>query len=267
MRNVLDFRTPKILTLDIETSLMEAYVFSCGETYITPEDIVEGTDWSILSFSAKWAGSKEVIYDDVSKQRNWRNDKRLVKNLVSLIDEADIIISQNGKRFDIPKVKARMQFHDMEPLNEKFVHVDVLQINKKHFKHTSNKLAYITAKFCKKFKKSGHKKFPGKQLWIECQKGNKAAWAEMRDYNQIDVLSLEEYYFDYLQPWDSSINYDLYHQDMTKTCSCGSVSFRKAGVRLTKLGAYQRYRCNHCGQTHTDSANMFSVEKRRSIKR
>jgi hypothetical protein len=265
--NKYSFKAPKILVLDIETSLMEAYVFSCGDTYITTEDIVPGTDWSILSYAAKWVGSPQVIYEDVSGQRNWRDDRRLVRNLVKLIDQADIIISQNGKKFDVKKIKARMQVHSMYSLNEKFQHVDVLIINRRHFAHTSNKLAYITAKFCKKYKKSGHKKFPGKQLWIECQNGNADAWKEMKDYNQIDVLSLEEYYLEHLQQWDNSINPDLYSDGLTKTCFCGSTSFRRAGFNFTATGKFRRYRCNKCGKTHQERENLFDKEKRKSLKK
>lgn len=59
----------------------------------------------------------------------------------------------------------------------------------------------MTDKFCKKYKKLKHKKFPGHELWKECLKGNKEAWNEMRKYNIHDVLATEELY-NVLKQWD-----------------------------------------------------------------
>lgn len=259
------FKAPKILSLDLETAPMVVYAWGLFDQNIGLEQIIE--DWSILSFSAKFVGEKTVYYKDTSKKKNIRDDKDVVKALVELIDQSDVILTQNGKRFDVKKLKSRMQVHGMAPLNEKFIHVDVLTLNRKHFAHTSNKLEYITKKFCRKYKKSGHKKFPGFVLWKECLNRNPQAWKEMEDYNKIDVLSMEEYYLEHLAPWDNSINLDVFHEGITKTCFCGSISFRKAGHFVTKTGKFRRFRCNKCGKTHNEPQNLFSKEKRASIKR
>jgi hypothetical protein len=49
----------------------------------------------------------------------------------------------------------------------------------------------MSNKFCK-IKKLAHSKFPGYSLWSECEKGNKAAWAEMKKYNIADINSTED---------------------------------------------------------------------------
>ena len=65
-------------------------------------------DWHLLSYSAKWLGSEEVFYNDQRYQEDITNDTNLLLDLWALLDEADIVITQNGKKFDIPKIKSRM---------------------------------------------------------------------------------------------------------------------------------------------------------------
>ena len=51
-------KAPKILLFDIETSPLEVYTFGLFDQNIGLNQIIK--DWSVLSFSAKWAGSSEV---------------------------------------------------------------------------------------------------------------------------------------------------------------------------------------------------------------
>lgn len=254
----------RVLTIDIETAPIEAYVWKLWDNNVSLDMIIQ--DWSILSFSAKWMHDDKVIYMDTSKEKNVRNDEKLVRALWVLLEQADVVLSQNGIRFDIPKINSRFAHYELPPTSS-FQHIDTYKINKKHFGHTSNKLEYLTKKFCKKYKKSGHKQFPGFSLWKECLAGNKAAWAEMKDYNQIDVLSLEELYVDHLQKWDKTVQFNVFSDDETYYCSCGSESFKKNGFIYTKTGKFQRYTCNNCGQEHQDKENLLSKEKRKSLKK
>ena len=254
----------KVLVIDIETAPIVAYVWGLFNQNIGLNQIVN--DWSILSFSAKWVGSSSVIYMDTRKEKNVRDDRKLVQALWKLLNEADVVLSQNGKRFDVKKINSRFLNYGLPPTTS-FQHIDTYEINKKHFGHTSNKLEYLTKKFCKKYKKSGHKKFPGMELWVECLAGNIQAWSEMRDYNKIDVLSLEELYLDHLRVWDKTVNFNTYLETEDYFCSCGSSDFRKNGFVYTNIGKYQRYTCQVCGQHHQDKQNLLSKDKRKSLRR
>ena len=123
----------------------------------------------------------------------------------------------------------------------------------------------MTDKLCVKYKKLDHGKFPGFELWSECMKGNIEAWDEMEEYNRNDVLSLEELY-NILIPWDNTINFNVYHSEDKHVCKCGSEQFMKNGFYYTSAGKFQKYRCKSCGHESRDKVNLFSKEKRKSLR-
>lgn len=255
---------PKILLLDIETAPILGYVWGLWENNLGLNQIK--SDWHILAWAAKWLEDpvSKIMYQDQRKAKNIEDDKQLLKGIWKLIDDADIIITQNGVSFDIKKLNARFVLNGMPPPSS-FKHVDTKRIASKKFAFTSNKLEYMTNKLCTKYKKLKHNKFSGFELWSECLKGNLEAWNEMEKYNKYDVLSLEELYLK-LQPWDNSINFNLYTDDLTKVCACGSTSFKKNGYKYTSVGKYQRYSCLSCGSEAKDRNNLFSKEKKASLK-
>ena len=161
-----------------------------------------------------------MIYEDVRGQRNKRDDSKIIKGIWKLMDEADIIVGQNSKSFDIKKLNARFVINGMQPPTP-YRQLDTKVMAKKAFGFTSNKLEYMADKLCTKYKKLKHKNFIGHELWSECLKGNLKAWVEMEKYNKHDVLALEELY-DKLLAWDNSINFNTYHKMHDNICSFGS---------------------------------------------
>jgi hypothetical protein len=133
------------------------------------------------------------------------------------------------------------------------------------FGFTSNKVEYMTDKLCTKYKKLKHTKFPGHEMWTQCLAGNLEAWKEMELYNKYDVLALEELY-NILIPWDNSLNFNLYHDEEDHVCKCGSTDFIKNGFYYTSSGKFQKHKCKSCGAEHRDKQNLFSKEKRASLK-
>ena len=254
----------RILLLDIETAPIMAYVWGLWENDVSLNMIK--SDWHILAWSAKWLGDppSKIMYQDQRKAKNIEDDKELLKGIWKLMDEADVIITQNGVSFDIKKLNARFILNGMKPPSS-FKNIDTKLIASKKFAFTSNKLEYMTDKLCTKYKKSKHKKFSGFELWTECIKGNLSAWKEMEHYNKYDVLSLEELYTK-LQPWDSSINFNIYSDSLTNTCACGSVNLAKNGFKYTTVGKYQRWVCKDCGSEAKDKVNLLSKEKKASLR-
>lgn len=252
----------KMLFVDIETAPLLGYVWDIFDQTLGLNQIKK--DWHILSFCAKWAGSKEIIYADQSKMKNIENDKHLLQKLWQLLDEAQIVVGQNVKKFDIKKINARFLAHGMQPPSSYRI-LDTLSISKKNFAQTSHKLEYLTKKHNKKYTKLSHKKFPGFSLWTECLKGNQAAWKEMKEYNVHDVLALEELY-NILAPWDHTINFDAYHDELDHVCSCGSKDYKLNGYGYTSTGKYQRYVCKSCGKERRSKVNLLSKEKRKSMR-
>lgn len=255
---------PKVLIFDIETAPILAHVWGLWDNNVALNQI--DSDWHVLSWSAKWLDdpATSVMYMDQRNAKRVEDDKALLQGIWNLLDEADIVITQNGKNFDQKKLNARFILNDFQPPSS-YKHIDTKQIASKHFGFTSNKLEYMTDKLCTKYKKLKHKKFPGHEMWTECLKGNLEAWKEMEQYNKHDVLSLEELYH-ILIPWDNSINFNLYHDEEDHVCKCGSTTFIKNGFYYTSSGKFQKHKCKSCGAEHRDKLNLFSKEKRASLK-
>lgn len=261
----LDKPTPKVLVFDIETAPLLGYVWGLWENNVGLNQI--HSDWYILSYSAKWLGAPEdeIMYADQRNAPNIEDDSNMLRGIWKLLDEADYVITQNGKKFDEKKLNARFIQNGFMPTSS-FRHIDTLQMAKKKFAFTSNKLEYMTKKLCTKYKKLSHAKFSGFELWSECLKGNLAAWNEMEEYNKVDVLSLEELYTK-LAPWVPTFNFNV-HTDHEQTfCQCGSIEFVKKGFIYTNTGKFQRLQCKKCGAEVKEKENLLSKEKRKSLKK
>jgi uncharacterized protein YprB with RNaseH-like and TPR domain len=249
---------PRILFFDIETAPIVAEVWDLFDQNIGLNQIV--SDWTILSWAAKWEGSNKVMYSSVEGQKNLRNDKAVLKEIWKLLDEADIVVTQNGISFDSKKLNARFIINGMPPTSS-YKHIDTCRLARKHFKFTSNKLEYLTDKLNTKYKKLKHKKFPGHELWKECLKNNKEAWKEMKKYNIFDVLALEELYpkliaYDH----NNNINFALYNANAKKDdflCKCGSTERTKYGYAYTKNGKFQRYKCVKCSNESRSNKSLL----------
>lgn len=254
-------RKPKILLVDIETAPLEVFAWQIFDINVGLNQIKK--DWSVLAWAAKWIDEPEVFYMDVSQQKNKRSDKKILKPLWKLLDEADIVVSQNGKRFDIPKLNARFIHHGLKPYAP-IQHIDTRQLAKRRFGFTSNSLEYLCAFLGTDYKKLKHKNFPGQDLWTECLKGNQAAWKEMRTYNKHDVLALQGVY-EKLRSWGTGVNFTVY-LDRGLLCSCGSTRLQKRGEAVTSGGRYARYQCQDCGSWSRGKKNLIGKKQRKKIK-
>ncbi len=238
----------KVLCLDIETSLMTAYLFETGEQYVGHADIKD--DWYITAWGAKWVDdpdSKIIYYASYTG-----DDSKILKPLWALLNEADILLTQNGTKFDTRKINARFMLNDFPP-PKPYVHYDTYKLTKKVASFTSHSLEYLASKFCKKHKKTSHSKYPGKKLWIECAKGNRDAQNEMKKYNIEDVLSTEELYQN-IRAWapDSMPKVFNMTDSETECGTCGLVGPMIVGKpRKTAKYMYQQNRCPKCGSWQT----------------
>lgn len=236
--------SPKILVLDIETAPIEAYVWGLWDQNIGIDFIK--CDWTILSFAAQWVGRKEVIYADTGGDGVGmvRNDKAITVQIRGLLDEADIVVAQNGKQFDVRKINARIIEHGLLPPSPYRV-IDTMIEAKKYFAFTSQKLAW-TSKILTNSPKDEHKKFPGFELWKECLLDNPAAWAEMRKYNIRDIRATLLVYLK-LRPWiNNHPNMGMY-TDKPACPKCGSKNVHARGIAVTQNATYQRFQCQTCG--------------------
>lgn len=262
---VVEDRQPKILFFDLETAPLRCFTFGLWDQNIGLNQIDQ--DWFLLSFSAKWLGKPNVFYMDQSKAEDITDDTKLLKALWHLLDEADIVITQNGKSFDEKVANARFIIKGLTPPSP-FRHIDTKQLAKKRFRFTSNKLEYLADALGVQHKKLKHKQFPGFELWRECLRKNPEAWAEMKAYNVQDTLALEEVYHK-LAPWGVGVDLNQFYGDFAYRCQCGSSDFTKRGFDFTPAGKFRKFVCKACGAWHRAKGkdnNFMSGAKRASLK-
>jgi hypothetical protein len=256
-------RGPKIVTLDIETAPITAYVWGLFKQNVGLNQIVQ--DWSILSFAFKWLDNKRVFYSDVSGKADVRDDEELLNELWCILDEADIIVAQNGRAFDVKKIQARFLQAGFEPPSP-FKVVDTLEMAKQIARFTSNKQDWLSQLLTEQ-PKEHHNEFPGMELWVECLKGNRRAWAAMRKYNKRDVEGCEAMYLA-MRPWyEGHPNVAAYYDDDAMRCPrCGVADMQEQDKpALTNAGQYRRYKCGGCGGFARSRYTLNSKAKRQSL--
>ena len=249
----------KILILDIETAPMKAYIWRRWKENIGDSQVI--SRWFLLTWSAKWLFDDKVMSGKLTgKEARAQNDKRIVSELWSLLDEADIVVAHNGERFDIPQMNARFIVHGLRPTTP-YQQIDTLRIARKQFDFDGNGLDNlanifgITGKVQTSF-----------ELWERCVDGKSKALKEMETYNKQDVLLLEEMYLK-MRPWiKSHPNLGLYVDAEEPICSsCGSTNVEPKGDYVTTVGKYQTYVCDDCGAFSRERTSHVSKEKRKSL--
>lgn len=251
---------PNILLLDIETAPMVAYVWKLWDNNITPDFVLN--DWFVLTWAAKWLHDDEIISRRLTaRDVKDENDRRIIEDLWSLIDNSDIVIAHNGDRFDIPKINSRFVQHGLKPPRA-YQRIDTLKVLKKKFGFSSNKLTYVNEILGLDVKIDTG----GFDLWKRCMKGDESALIEMETYNRNDVKILEELYLK-IRPWiPSHPNVGIYiNSDATMCPACGSEDITKSGAYYTTVSEFDTYRCNACGAIGRMRTSNFSKYKRAGL--
>jgi hypothetical protein len=246
LANALDKPTapkqPKILLIDIETAPCRGLFWRPGfKVRIAPGNIEE--DMFILCYAAKWLMKGEIFGNCVTAKEALRlDDSRIMKTLWDLLEEADIIIAQNGDSFDIPIINSRLDENGFPP-PAPYITIDTLKQTRGSFRYSSHSQDFL----CKKYG-LGEKDDTDFQLWTDCKNGKQEALDYMYKYNRNDVKMLEGLYL-HFRPWmKSHPNLALYCDSDMKICNhcMAPVDTEKIGNYTTPVNRFPAYRCK-CG--------------------
>lgn len=232
----------KILLFDIETAPNLSWVWGKYEQNV----IAYQQEWYMMTFAYKWLGQKQIkakaLPDFKTYKKDHTNDRELVAELWSLLDEADIVIAHNGDQFDIKKANARFLYHGL-PAPSPYKTVDTKKVLKRYFKLNSNSLndASELLGLGEKVDTGGF------DLWLGCMAGKATAWRDMVKYNKQDVHLLEKLYLATRGWIHNHHNVNLVDEAQGKCPNCGSHKLQKRGWGYTKVSKYQRYQCTDCG--------------------
>ena len=227
---------PKILTIDIETSPNLAHVWSLWDQNVGLTQLMETGE--MMSFAAKWYGQPDVMF----YSNHHDGHETMVRRAFELQSEADVLVHFNGRSFDVKHLHREYLLGGYGP-PAPHKDVDLLLIAKATFKFVSNKLDHLADQtgLGRKTQHTGH------QLWVDCLKGDKDAWALMREYNIHDVVLTEQLY-DIFRPWIRTHPHlgELAAPTKMSCNHCGSTDLRRDGVHQAVLLTYERFQCNSC---------------------
>lgn len=239
----------RVLSLDIETLPILGYSWGVWNQNIYSTQIVK--DWSLLSYSAKWLGTDKVISEVLSpKETMTRNDKRITTSIWKLLEEAVIVVTHNGKRFDIRKINTRFwKYRLHKPSSYKVI--DTLVAAKQVFGLTYNSMDFIA-----KFIDADEKLDTNFGLWTACDRGDIDALQEMREYNEQDVITQEQIYLE-MREWIPN-HPDLgVYQNLENVCPvCISTNYKEIGLYTANKLQYEEFRCGNCGSVFHDSKSI-----------
>lgn len=224
---------PKILFIDIETKPAIAHVWQLFDVTVGLSQVVEpgGT----ICFAAKWKGSKTMHFHS-----DWTDGhEAMVRAAHDLLSQADAVVTYNGDRFDIPKLRGEFLLANLPP-PPPITSIDVYKSVKK-LGLMSNKLAFVGPTLTGE----GKVQHEGHELWVKVMAGDPAAEKKMERYCRQDVALLEKVYAK-MRPYIPNHP----HMGMTKRdeCgACGSTRLESREFRRTKASLIQRLQCQKCG--------------------
>lgn len=237
---------PKIILLDIENSPNIVYTWGKYEQ----NAIKKIRGWELLCFAYKELGRGKVKcvarpdFKDAS-------DKSLVQEAWKVLDGADVVITQNGDRHDLPKLRAKFLQHGLPPTRP-FKSIDTKKIAKANFGFYSNSLNDIAQELG-----LGEKLDTGGfDLWEACMAGDAKAWAKMRRYNCHDVTLLESAY-NAVKAWHPTHpNVALIDLGGTNLdCPvCSSENVQRRGYQVLRTRRAARLHCQDCGHWFSRAA-------------
>lgn len=251
---------PKILLFDIETAPLKAFVWSRWKQNIYLDQTI--SEWFMITWSAKWLYDPNVMGSALTPEEIKReDDSRITKEIWTLLDEADIIIGHNSKRFDTPKLNSRFILNGLNPPLP-YRQIDTKEVSARQFGFSSNKLDALAGYFGIE-----HKDDTDFNLWVKCLEGDQEALDYMLKYNKKDVTILEEVYIK-LRPWvKNHPNLSVYVETHDTTCPyCTSKNVYKTGDHhFTQVNRYDVLRCGDCGGISRKRLSSLTVNKKRNL--
>lgn len=259
--NTNSVKKPRVLLLDLESSPSIVAAFGRFKQNIGQAAVIQEGGY-LLTACAKWLGEPEVIKMKATTADAMEgSDGAICTDLYDLIEQSDAVIAHNLNGFDLPLLKARLMINGF-PALKKVRCIDTLNIARQ-MKFNSSKLDSL----CSQLDIGRKLETTGMELWLRCMQGDPVALQEMLDYNEQDVILLEELYL-MLRPYDTKHPNlaAMYNDDLVRCNICGSTDLTKTENTLyTNVSAFDEHICNSCGGRLRSRVNKLDKVKRKSL--
>lgn len=186
------------------------------------------------------------------------DDGPLVKRCKEILEDADMWITYNGLRFDVPWLQTRLLLNKQQPLAP-VAHKDLYPTMRFKFKFSRNSLHNVQEAMG-----LDNSKTPVRLLqWLHLLAGRKTPWKEIQEHCKNDVLVLEEAY-ERVKPWMMSHPH-LFDYEGCSTCGSALQSrgfYLSAGTKYPK----QRLWCPKCPKWTTKTLTKAEWQKTKQAK-
>ena len=233
----------RYLYWDLETSFMQGYFFDVWQINIPLSQV---TKQSHL-LSASWAinDEKPTGVRLTPEQVKTGDDLHVVVKLIEAINNSDVIVTFNGKKFDTKKLNTRALYWGLPPVVYPR-HIDLMQDAKRLFKFPSNSMQNIS----NYLGESGKIATGGTRLWQRCAEYEnydvcENALQEMLDYNLQDIVATR----------------DLHKQFMGWSKNTPNISTITKQVTGEDLNVNHDLLCVHCGSSDVNKIVIDGVTK------
>lgn len=237
----------KILLFDIECSPALFYGYGLYDQNIPIQSIVENP--RMIAFTAKWLGKKKIYaFSEYHQSR-----REMLDEMHALLDEADVVVGWNSKRFDVKWVNSEFMVEGMKPPSP-YKQIDLMQEVKRNARFISNKLDYVSQRLLNDQKIE----YSMLNMWRIVNSPNtpeearKKEWNAMMRYAKKDTELLEPL-FKELLPW-IRMPHPARDTGSLNCRNCGSEDLERRGFALTLNGKYPRFVCRACGRWGRGSA-------------
>jgi DNA polymerase elongation subunit (family B) len=227
-------KTPRTLIWDLESSLLEGYFFRIWQENIPMRRIKKQAH--LLSASFAFNDGQVQGYRLTPEQVKTGDDFDVVCKVVEAVNNCDLMVTFNGKRFDVKLLNTRALFWGLPPVKAP-KHIDLFEQSKRVFKFPSNSMQNVSMYLGE----NGKLETSGSNLWERC--------AEWENYEECEKALIEMVTYG---NQDIEATRDLY-----KRFQGWMKGVPNLGVITNEVTENKTLRCIHCG-----SDNVFPLDQK-----
>ena len=242
-------KEPRLLIWDLESSLLEGYFFRIWQENIPMRRIKKQAH--LLSASFAYNDEHVQGYRLTPEQVKTGDDFDVVCKVVEAVNNCDLMITFNGKRFDVKLLNTRALFWGLPPVKAP-KHIDLFEQSKRVFKFPSNSMQNVSMYLGE----NGKLETSGSNLWERCAEWEnyeecEKALIEMVTYGNQDIEATRDLYKRF-QGWMKGVpNLGVITNEVTENKTlrcihCGSDDvFPLEQKTYTSVSSFDLYRCGN----------------------
>ena len=242
-------KEPRVLIWDLESSLLEGYFFRIWQENIPMRRIKKQAH--LLSASFAYNDESVQGFRLTPEQVKTGDDFDVVCKVVEAVNNCDLMITFNGKRFDVKLLNTRALFWGLPPVKAP-KHIDLFEQSKRVFKFPSNSMQNVSMYLGE----NGKLETSGSNLWERCAEWEnyeecEKALIEMVTYGNQDIEATRDLYKRF-QGWMKGVpNLGVITNEVTENKTlrcihCGSDDvFPLDQKAYTSVSSFDLYRCGN----------------------